>query len=397
VSAPTSTPPSPETPVTQRLFSPDPEDRGNLVQIALIFATLVASVYFVGWVAWQTYGLAPGTPEALIDSVFDRWDVVNYELIARDGYGAAEHYAVWFPALPGLMRIGDWFGIPYWLTGTLIVIPCAAAMAWLFYHLVRIDFGPAISRDATVFLLVFPSAMFLFVPYTEAMFMLLAVASFYFARQRNWAAAAIAAGLSTGVRSTGMFLAPALLVEYLASVDWQPRRIQADVAWLALCPLGLFAYMGFLEWRLDDALAFYHQQDNVPHAETIAAQKGLIDFIPSLIDDVRVIYLTESGSERYTNIAGLVGISFFVASLGGMLYYRIRASYIVFSVLAVAASLPLGRLDSLNRYILYAFPMFIVLALLAERWPQARTPWLVLSLGLLYLSVVRFATGYWAG
>ncbi len=86
----------------------------------------------------------------------------------------------------------------------------------------------------------------MYIPYAEGPFMLLAVASFLLARRGQWAGAALLAGLASGVRITGVFLAVALAVEYLHQRGWQWRRIGPDATWLLLAPLGLLAYMGYL-------------------------------------------------------------------------------------------------------------------------------------------------------
>lgn len=383
--------------IIRTTFAVEGEDRRNLLELAVIFVAVIASVYLVGWVAWKTWGLPEGAPVSLIQSVFDRWDVLNYELIAQYGYKVSEQHPVWFPALPAIMRVGHWFGLPYWLAGTIAVLVCAAVLTWAFYHLVRLDYGPEVARQATLFLLIFPASFFLYVPYTEAIFMMFAVGSFYCARKRYWAGAAILAGCASGVRSTGMFLLPALAVEYLSSVGWNWRQVRPDAAWLVLAPAGLVVYMIYSAIRLDDALAFVHAQDKVVHLETIKAQSGFPDFIESVLNRPRLLWVSQSQTEVYMNAIALAGIAFFLLTFAGMLYYRIRASYIVFTLPAVFAALPVGRIDSMNRYILYGFPMFIVMALVAQRWPYLRTPWVCVSLAVLYLSAVRFATNEWAG
>jgi hypothetical protein len=295
------------------------------------------------------------------------------------------------------MRVGAWTGLSPLFVGTVFVLASTLVAALVFYQLVRLDHSAAAGRDAAFFLLIFPSSLFLYVPYTEAVLVMLAIGSFYLARKGHWALACAAAGLGSAVRNPGIFIGPALAVEYLAAREWDWRKIRPDALWLLLAPAGLIAYMVYLQVEFGDALAFYHWQLNPERLETIATRGGFPDFIPSLIDSVRVIFVTQSMDERVGNAAGLAAILLFAALLPLMFIMRVRLSYIVFSALTVLSPLFTGRLLGSNRFVLAAFPMFIVLALLGERYPALRAPWIVASLTLLQVSAVRFATYHVTG
>ncbi|HUF54166.1 MAG TPA: glycosyltransferase 87 family protein [Dehalococcoidia bacterium] len=372
-------------------------DRRNLKIIALLFAALAATTYAVGWLAWKTYGLPKDAPTSLTHTIFDRWDVLNYVLIAENGYGASEHHVVWFPAMPGLMRLGDYVGIAPWLTGTVVILACALVLTLAFYALSRLDFAPGVSRDATIFLLVFPTCFFLFVPYTEAMLLVLVVASFYCARQGHWMLAAVLAGLASGVRITGLFIGPALLVEYLHQKEWRWREVRPDIAWLALAPAGLMVFMAYLWVQFDNPLEWYDRQFDFPRLETEETKGGVIRFIPSLIEEVRLIWDSPVFGEQVQNGGGAIGLAVFIALFAGMLYFRLRPSYIAFAAMAGFIPLMAGRLESVNRYIIAAFPMFMVMGLIVERWPAVKTPLIAVFLGFFFLLVVRFSTYEWAG
>jgi Gpi18-like mannosyltransferase len=381
--------------VTFGLGLNNPADRRNLKLLGSLFLGLAASVYAVGYAAWKVLGLAQGSPEALVHSVFDRWDVLNYIIISHDGY-QNPHYIVWFPSLPLVERLGTQAGIAPWVTGTILVLACAALLTVAFYALSRLDFDATVSRDATVFLLVFPSSFFLFIPYTEAIFLLLAVSSFYFARTGKWPLACLAAGLAGGIRITGLFLGPALLVEYMQQKDWRWRDIRPDIVWLAITPAGTAAYMTYLWVKFDDALAFFHAERDFPRLESIQSRGGF-HFLFSLIDQARVIITTPSLGEGVQNGAGLAGLLIFLVLFALMLRYRLRWSYVIFAALAGFSPLEVGRLESMNRYIIAAFPIFMVIGIVVGKYPRTRAPLICGCLALFFLSAVRFATYNWAG
>lgn len=371
--------------------------RQDLTELGLAFLVVTATVYLVGFAAWKSFGLAEGAPAELIHSIFDRWDVLNYVLIAEHTYSVSEYHVVWFPAMPAAMRAGAWLGIAPWITGTTIVLTCTALLVWVAYHLFRLDYAPHVARDAVLFMLVFPSSLFLYVPYTEAPLLLSVISALYLARRGHWAFASLIAGAASGIRITGLFIGPALLVEYLSGVHWQIKNLRGDALWLLMTPLGLLVYMAYLDWRFDDPIAFYHRQFDFPRLETVRTEPGVLHFIPSFINEVRVIFITESTSERIQNLGGLAALLFFGLMLVLMLRWRMRPSYLAFTLMAVGSTFFVGRLESINRYVIVGFPMFLVMALAADRSPVTKIPWLAFSLGLLYLSAAQFATYHWAG
>jgi hypothetical protein len=373
----------------------NPEDRRNLALLLALYVALAVSVYTLGYAAWKIWGLTEGSPEHLVHSVFDRWDVLNYAIISEEWYDS-EHFIVWFPAMPAIMWAGSQLGIAPWLSGTVVVLAFAAVLTGLFYALARLDFDARTSRDATLFLLVYPSSFFLFIPYTESVFLVLVVASLYLARTGHWAAACIVAGVASAVRLPGVFLAPALAVEYLHQRNWRWREIRPDIAWLVAAPAGCAAYMLFLWAKFDDLLAYFHAQRDFYREETIRTRGGF-HFVPSVIDEVRVIFTTPSLSEGVQNAAGLLGVIVLVIAFALMLRYRFRASYLVFAALAGFTPLETGRLESMNRYIIAAFPVFLVTGVVVQRYPALRLPLVAACLAGLFLSAVRFANYNWAG
>ena len=54
------------------------------------------------------------------------------------------------------------------------------------YRLVARDLDPATARRTMVLISIFPSAFFLFAPFTEALFLALAVWTLVAARERRW-------------------------------------------------------------------------------------------------------------------------------------------------------------------------------------------------------------------
>jgi hypothetical protein len=372
-------------------------DARNIAWVSAAFFVVVATVYVTGFVAWKAWGLAEGAPVGLIHSVYDRWDVLNYRLIAENGYGSERHFVAWFPPAPVTMRFAIWLGISPLYFATAVVLALALGSGLVLYLLARLDYGTEVSRDAAILLLIFPTALFLYVPYNESFLVFAAVTAFYFARKRNWALAGLMAGLASGTRMPGLIVGAGIAVEYLHSLDWDYKRLKPDALWLGLAPLGLALYMAYLWVQFDDALAWYHRFRDIPHLETLPVRSGIPEFLPSLIDDVRTIWITHSTNEFIQNTAGLAGLIFWLCAIAAMLWLRMRPSYIAFTVMILGPAIYYGRLDAINRYILPAFPMFIAVALLVHKFPVLRLPYAAASLALLYVTGALFAVYYLPG
>ena len=116
----------------------------------------------------------------------------------------------------------------------------------LLYRLVSLELGRPIAQPALLLLAVFPAAVFFGAPYSESLFLLLAVGAFYAARTGRWAWAGAAAAGAAATRSSGVLLLLPLAMLWWssgrgASAPRAGRRLR-DAAWLLLAPLGLAAY-----------------------------------------------------------------------------------------------------------------------------------------------------------
>ena len=131
------------------------------------------------------------------------------------------------------------------------------AFAWAAHYLVRLardTIGEPRAPAAAALMAAYPFAVFFSAPYTEALFVLGAIAAFYHFRRAEWLQAA-AWGLLVGLtRPNGCFLTLALLC-LLAEARW--RRASGDVIDAATVKAGLSAVapvLGMLAYS-----AYVHQ------------------------------------------------------------------------------------------------------------------------------------------
>ena len=183
----------------------------------------------------------PALTHALADPLLAplaRWDSVWYLRIADSGYGDSAPRAAFFPLYPLLVRgVATVLGGSH---GALLVAAYLVSLAaflgalTLLYRLTELELGRRLARPTLLLLAVFPAAVYFGAPYSESLFLLLAVGAFYAARTGRWAWAGACAGLASATRSAGLLL---LLPLALIWWDSRPRRSR-DAAWLALAPPG---------------------------------------------------------------------------------------------------------------------------------------------------------------
>jgi hypothetical protein len=325
-------------------------------------------------------------PQNLRDLFFN-WDAGWYHAIVKEGYQytpGQESNVAFFPLFPLLVRLLALTGLDVKIAGYLIANVSLFLACAYFYRLLRLDdHDDEFAARAVWYLLVAPVSFFFSSFYTEGLFLLLVVAAFYHARRSTWWAASLCACLASATRSVGVLLAVPLLLEYLG-VDhgrWRPqlRRIRADVLYLGLIPLGLLAYMAYLQVAFGDALAFSRatatwHRTFVPLTTTFGQLHIYAPFYQFLF-------------------LGAVGMS--LVLLAVLVYRRVRLSYTVFTAMLIFLYLSSNILDSIPRYLAVLFPLYIGLACVSERSARWHDIITLASVMFLTLSTILFTNGYW--
>lgn len=172
-----------------------------------------------------------------------RWDADIYLKIAEHGYGGpgAEPWSEAFlPGFPLLVRGLAAIGVPL-LTAGMLVTTAATLVAVAYLLRLGDAEHPGAGRRAAMYLLLFPTSVFLVAPYTESLFLAGAIAAFHHARRDEWAGVAVAAGVATASRVAGVFVLAGLAVE-----AWRRGRLRAALPALAIGSLPLAAYVAWL-------------------------------------------------------------------------------------------------------------------------------------------------------
>jgi hypothetical protein len=333
------------------------------------------------------------------------WDGAWYSEIATGGYGErAPTSTAFFPLYPLLMRPGIalWGGPALW--GVLFALSATLLALFFLYRVAENLYGSRAARAATLALAFFPTAFFLNAVYTEALFLALTTGSVWAARvRRDLLLAGLLGALAASTRNLGVILLIPLFFEWLRN-----RREFGlkGFAGVALVPAGLLAYAAFLWGRFGEPLIFARQQAEhwgrelaSPFTTLERAWQTARDGARYLLDP-ELLFLSTSPvptleASNTLNFASLIlflallAVGFFVLPPGLSVY---TALIILLPVLTPAPSFPLM---SQPRFVLGAFPLFIILGYLLSRSRPALVLWLLLSAGTGVALTALFTTWRW--
>jgi len=216
------------------------------------------------WAAWLTLlmlfsclarRLAPIEGESFISSLF-HFDAGWYQEIARHGYFDPAATA-FFPLYPLMVRVLSYPLLGNYRLAALVISWISLLGALLYLQRLASSLeNPEAAFRSCLYLLVFPTAIILAVGYSESLFLLCAVASFYHARRSGWTAAGAWAGAACLARPTGLAVCAAIALEALRRSGWRLSGLRPRMAAVLLGPLGLVAYMVYLQADFGDFLIF---------------------------------------------------------------------------------------------------------------------------------------------
>jgi len=158
---------------------------------------------------------------------WDQWDFGYYQKIAEFGYEARDGSLAFYPLFPYLLRSVAYISGSYLAAGLIVSGIASVAAAVLLRRLVQLDYDSAVALRSVWFFLIFPTAYFLHVGYSESLFLALALASVLAARVDRWGLAGLLGAFCWLTRAGGIVLVPSLAVEaaqkYSTNRRWNPR------------------------------------------------------------------------------------------------------------------------------------------------------------------------------
>lgn len=319
-----------------------------------------------------------------------RWDFIHFRGIAEFGYGGEPTGVpneAFFPGFPALLWLGKLAGVPYVVVGLLVSLCAGGVAAVALGRLSDLEAGPGTGRLAVVAWVVAPPAVFLAAPYTESLFLGLAIPAWLAARRGRWEYAGSLAAAACVVRVSGIFLVAALAVEWLTS---QHRRGWTGVGWLLVPALPLLAWLGYLRWLTGDWLAWLNAQAEEWYRQFTWPWNAWTNTWDAAFGGfygpgIAWMYRAEI-------VAVLVG----VALTGVLLWWKRwgEATWVGLQVVAFTTSY---WFFSVPRATLLWWPLWIVLAAVVVRRRWLLWAYLAVSVPLMVVWAATFLTHRWAG
>jgi hypothetical protein len=340
-----------------------------------------------------------------------RWDSVWYLDIANDGYGGSGDRAAFFPLYPLLVKVvGTLCGSPL-IAAIAISLGAFLAALTALHRLAVIEVGEEAARWAVLALALFPGSLWFSAAYSESLFLMVSVGAVLAARQGRWAWAGALGALGAATRSAGLLLmVPLALLWWDAYRSHVPRARRRDVAWVAVVPLGLAAYCGYLAATGEPAGAPFSSQDTW-HRAMKGPWTGIADGATAAWAGVRQllhgppppVYFDRAAGDAMAigrhNIALFACLVFALPALIGALR-RLPLAHGAYALCALLLPLsyPVGPqpLMSLPRFEAVLYPLFLWLGWWLARGPAWRRVVVlgVFAVGLAACSAL-FATWHW--
>lgn len=330
-----------------------------------------------------------------------RWDSWHYITIIQNGYS---DLFVFFPLYPLLVKLVSYFvSIPS--AGYLVsFISLSIALTYL-YKLLRLDEDKLIANRTILFLLIFPTALFFSLIYTESLFLALTVAFFYQLRKKHWLTATILGFFVTLTRNVGVFLWPVYLIA-LFTLDnpslfrdfW--TRLKSLVKtkqfyYSFLIPAGLLLFCLYSYYLSGDFLAFITGQQNW------SAQRTFMWPGATAFHFLKFIFIEKTQLSTYFNFYRIVIVELgsFLLLLSTTIYWFVKrhwpfAFYTALNALLFACTFPMNSVD---RYVVVIFPIFLFLAKVTRKREWLFYTIFAFSLMLLVNSVRLISAGAWVG
>lgn len=334
------------------------KEKGAKLSIVLSFGVILITFVFsyLSFLVTQN-----AKPQSFLD-LWSPWDTQHYLFIARNGYpstGGNQEEIVFFPLYPALIWCAEKL-TKHSLAAALLIsnLACVGASLML-YRLARLDRDESTALRVVSFCLIFPTAYYFHAGYSESLFLLLTLGTFYQARSGKWATASVLGSLACLTRLTGLALVPALLLEYFQQRRAMPtlsvsEGVRREIVWLLLVPGGFVLYLVLNAYLHGDPFAFLQFQKDHWHKQPGYFWNGLkTAWDVSLRDPPRNAIILGT----FEWCAALVAIV-----LGFVSLIKVRASYGVYVLTSCLMMTASSFWQSTPRYILPLFPIFIVLA-----------------------------------
>ncbi len=333
-------------------------------------------------------------PSSLLLQAWAHWDAGWYAQIVRDGYWFkgpdVQSPVAFFPLYPLGIRALTEIGINRYWGGVFLTAASGLLALWLFSRWATRTADERSALHGTLFFALYPFTFYLYGPiYSDAAFVMLAIAAFLCLERGNLVAATVLGALATAARP----VAPAIIVGLVARRIELKRRAGEPLRPLDFLPVlaatGMLLYMLFLWREFGEPFAFARVQgaagwDQAPGWNTWL-KTHLFERLMYDID--RNFALTRLTHAVMTTL----GLALVIPT-----WKRLGWAYGLYTLMVLAIPAVSSKdFMGLGRYALAAFPIFLTVALVLRERPRWRMAVLGGSASALAIFTALFAAGFY--
>lgn len=368
-------------------------------------------IYGFGYLVCVNRAVSQGYPsygffESFMN-IWNRWDSPHYIDIARDWYlteaqvtqGDSYLFIVFFPLLPLLMRIsGLLVSNPtnafYFFSGCVISNIAMCLGCFYIFRLTQAEYGRRAALWTLLLVLFTPASLFFGICYTEALFLCLCAAFFWYLRRGRYVAAGLLGALAAFTRSLGVLLVVPFFVEWMDTVVFaggkKPERgsfpgCLKKLLGIFIIPTGTLAYLAINLIIYGDCLKFMEYQQHWSQSFSFFASN-----IAGIAQRVFNYNKAISLSTWLPELIVIMGTLVLFVLAGGK---KMRPSYLAYiAVYIVVAAAPSWLLSGV-RYFAALIPVHMLLGRFADKKPALGALLTALSAAVMFAYTAGFVCG----
>jgi len=324
---------------------------------------------------------------------FNTWDTQHYLILAEKGYGTNAMSNAFYPLYPWLIRLAT----PVFnnsLVAALVVANLVSLLVPVYmYKLAGLFTSEDRAFRATLLLLAFPTAFFLSVAYSEALFLALTLMAFFYLYTKDVLKASLCCLLLPLVRAQGLLMVVPILwmawTTFAAAEGSMPEKLKAAARAYAFpvlaSLLGIALYLLVMKTQTKDFLTGFEAQAYFAAQNSIANLFNPYDWFMRNFVEIKLYFhgFSESLMDRvffFVFLPALVGI--FLTQDKALFFYA------AMTMLIPALS---GTFMSYTRFLLVVFPI----PLLLSKDPRLFPPVLILMFSIQIVFFLSHTGGFW--
>lgn len=321
----------------------------------------------------------------ILSTSWFHWDTGFYQDIAKNGYKITGQWPTiaFFPLYPIVVRcIMYAFGLGFQSAALIISHIALFITSTLLYQIVSQLRNDNIAYRTIMFLLAFPTSFFFVTAYTESLALMLLVCSVWAIQRQQWWVAGTAGFFLALTRLPGILIAPIMAFAYLQTYQFQWKALtRPSIFSIVLPPAGLALFMLYQWWQFDTPVAFM-----------IAQRAWENQLQPPWAMPYELLMTLTSTDWPMKVLQSSIWLGFILLTI--LAFRKLPIIYGLVMLLFLTPPYLSSWNESLPRYVLMAFPGFIILGIITEKvW--VKTILLNVMLAILYTCTLLFINDFW--